>query len=721
VIGEGAMGTVWVAEQTDPFPRLVALKVVKPGPGGRPGAGRFAAELRTLALMDHSGIAKVLDAGDGPGGRPFFVLELVRGRPITAHADEKRLSLRDRLGLFVQVCQAVQHAHQKGIIHRDLKPSNILVTEQEGVPVPKVIDFGIARAAGRGPEAGFAGVVGTLEYMSPEQADPAAADIDTRADVYSLGVLLYELLTGSTPLVRTTLQGVPVAEVLRRIKEESPERPSQKVAAGEFADRRLVRELRRDLDWVVLTALEKDRDRRYPSASELAADVQRYLNGDPVAGRSASRWYRTAKFVRRHRGPVVAATLVLLALAGGLAGTTAGLVLARQAEQDAVVARRNEEQLCELAERTAADAVKAEAAANEFLEFFGESFLATSRPAGVEGGAGLEAKIRDGLAWAEQNVGRAFANRPLSEARVRRILGRTVGMHGEPDRAVRHYERAAELYADRLGPTHLDAMATRAELAVAYRFVGRYTDALRILTELAEEYTALRGPGDPATIMTHLRLGSAHHDAGNHARAVQILEPLVARIEGRLGPEAPPAVSAALRLATTFRSVGRHDEAIARRKRGIETRRAAVGSDHVMVLCDEADLAEDYIAAGRPGEAVPVLRRVLPALGRQLGSTHPAVLDYKSTLGLGCARTGSPGEAVTILEESAGELARRLGPNNPFALGAGTKLARAYLAAGRPADAVKLLERTVPCLKETIGTEHPATVEAVAVLAEARK
>jgi eukaryotic-like serine/threonine-protein kinase len=721
VIGEGAMGTVWVAEQTEPFPRLVAVKVVKPGPGARHVAGRFAAELRTLALMDHSGIAKVLDAGDGPGGRPFFVLELVRGRPITAYADEKRLPLRARLDLFVQVCRAVQHAHQKGIIHRDLKPSNVLVTEQEGLPVPKVIDFGIARAVGRGPEAGFTGVAGTLEYMSPEQADPDAADIDTRADVYSLGILLYELLTGSTPLARTTLQGLPLAEVLRRIQEESPPRPSEKLAAREPADRGLVRELRRDLDWVVLAALERDRDRRYPSASELAADVQRHLNGDPVAARPASRWYRAGRFVRRNRGPVVAGALVVLALAGGLGGTTSGLFRARHAEQDAVTARQNEQALRELAERRAADAVAAEAATNDVLGFFGESFLTTSRPAGVEGGAGLDAKLRDAVNWAEGNVGRAFADRPLAEARVRRLLGRTFGMHGEPARAVQQYERAAELSAAQLGPTHIDTLGTRGEMAVAYRFVGRYAEALRMLTDLTEQYTAVRGPGDPATMMTRLRLGSAHRDAGNYARAVEILEPLVARIEGRLGAEAAPAVSASLRLATAYRSAGRYEEAIARRKRGIAARQAAAGPDHVMTLCEEGDLAEDYVAAGRAEDAIPILRRVLPGLARHLGASYPAVLDYTATLGLACALTGRTEEAVSILEESAGELHRKLGPDNPFALDAGTKLARAYLAAGRPTDAVQVLERTVPRLKATIGPEHPTTAEAVAVFATARK
>ena len=337
VLGEGGMGTVYRAGQAAPVKRQVALKLIKVGMDSRAVLARFDAERQALALMDHPNIARVYDGGSTESGQPFFVMELVSGEPITDYCDRKRLTVRARLGLFVAVCQAVQHAHQKGIIHRDLKPSNVMVTEVDGRPTPKVIDFGVAKATEFSLTdqslADTGAIVGTPTYMSPEQADPSSMDIDTRTDVYALGVILYELLAGSTPLDAKQFKRGAILEMLRMVREVDPPSPSTKVSTAEAlpniaASRdvdpaHLKRALQGDLDWIVMMALEKDRTRRYETANGFAADVQRHLAHEPVVAAPPSRAYRLRKFVRKHRGAVIAASLVLVTLLGGLAAVAA--------------------------------------------------------------------------------------------------------------------------------------------------------------------------------------------------------------------------------------------------------------------------------------------------------------------------------------------------------------------------------------------------------------
>ena len=356
-IGDGGMGTVWVAEQTEPVRRKVALKLVKPGMDSRSVLARFEAERQALAVMDHPNIAKVFDGGLAETGRPFFAMEYVKGVPITEYCEAARLTVPERLRLFVQVCQAVQHAHQKGIIHRDLKPSNILVAPYDDKPVPKVIDFGLAKAmhqalTERTLHTAHETVLGTPLYMSPEQAQLNNLDVDTRSDVYSLGVLLYELLTGTTPLEKQRFKEAAWDEVRRIIREEEAPRPSIRLssaatlpslAAGrQIEPARLTNLVRGDLDWIVMKALEKDRTRRYETANGFAADVERYLDGEPVSAAPPSARYRLGKFVRRHRGRVIAVGLVLLALLVGLAGTTWGLFEAQRQEEIAIAAKVQE-------------------------------------------------------------------------------------------------------------------------------------------------------------------------------------------------------------------------------------------------------------------------------------------------------------------------------------------------------------------------------------------
>ena len=350
-IGEGGMGAVWMAQQAEPVKRMVAIKLIKAGMDSKPVIARFEAERQALALMDHPNIAKVHDAGRTPAGRPYFVMELVKGQPITKYCDEKRLGIRERLRLFGDVCRAVQHAHQKGIIHRDLKPSNVLVAPYDGKPVVKVIDFGVAKATGQRLTdktlfTGFGALVGTPEYLSPEQAEVNNQDIDTRSDIFSLGVLLYELLTGSTPLTRKRVKEAALLELLRVVREEEAPRPSTRLsstnelpsisAQRQTEPAKLTRLVRGELDWIVMKALEKDRNRRYETANGFAADVERYLADEPVLACPPSAAYRLRKFARRHKGRLAAAGLglLLLAAAGGGLGWLARDRAARQRDAE---------------------------------------------------------------------------------------------------------------------------------------------------------------------------------------------------------------------------------------------------------------------------------------------------------------------------------------------------------------------------------------------------
>jgi hypothetical protein len=362
-IGEGGYGVVFMAEQTSPVHRKVALKIVKAGMDTRQIIARFEAERQALALMDHPNIAKVFDAGTTDTGRPYFVMELVKGVPFTRYCDEHHLTPRNRLELFVQVCHAVQHAHQKGIIHRDLKPSNVLIAQYDGVPVPKVIDFGVAKAMGqqlteRTMFTGFGDVIGTLEYMSPEQAELNQLDIDTRSDIYSLGVLLYELLTGTTPLEHKRARESALLEALRVVREEEAPKPSTRlstvaelptIAAQRGTDpSKLSSLVHGELDWIVMKALEKDRTRRYETANGFARDIERYLHDEPVLACPPSAGYRFRKFARRHRRGLVAmaaAFAVLLVLVVGLA--ISNRVIAAERNAKAAALKEREQALAE--------------------------------------------------------------------------------------------------------------------------------------------------------------------------------------------------------------------------------------------------------------------------------------------------------------------------------------------------------------------------------------
>ena len=467
-IGEGGMGVVYRAEQSDPVRREVALKVIKPGMDSRQVIARFEAERQALAIMDHPSIAKVHDAGTTGRSRPYFVMELVRGVPITEYCDRERLSVADRLGLFEAVCRAVQHAHQKGVIHRDLKPTNILVATTDGAPVPKVIDFGIAKAIGPSLtdmtlDTGLTQLVGTPLYMSPEQAEPSGLDVDTRSDVYSLGVLLYELLTGTTPIDKEALRTPITDEIRRLIREAEPPRPSTRLASigrqiNAVSECRraepagLLRSIRGELDWVVMKALEKDRERRYKSPNDLADDVSRYLNDLPVAACPPSARYRFGKFARRHRALLSAGALVALVLVGWAASAT---VLLFENQRQARRADRNASHLAEtlgsLGERLAEEFVLN----GNGLTAFGAELLDDTASA-----------IEAGVA-ANRGIGSVELGTTLNQlSQIRFILG-------DPRAALRHSEQAeAAFEADPTGP------AARSGLAAAWLQSGRLLAAL---------------------------------------------------------------------------------------------------------------------------------------------------------------------------------------------------------------------------------------------------
>jgi serine/threonine protein kinase len=561
-IGEGGMGTVFMAEQTRPVQRKVALKVIKPGMDSHQVIARFEAERQALALMDHPNIAKVLDAGTTDSGRPYFVMELVKGVPITRYCDENRLTPKERLGLFIAVCQAVQHAHQKGIIHRDLKPGNVLVALYDGKPVPKVIDFGIAKATGpkltdRTLFTEFGAVVGTLEYMSPEQAELNQLDIDTRSDVYSLGVLLYELLTGTTPLERKRLTVGALLESLRIIREEEPPKPSTRLSTADelpniaasrgLEPRKLTGLVRGELDWIVMRALEKDRNRRYESASAFAADVQRYLRDEPVQAGPPSAWYRFRKLARRNRGALTTAvllaaavvvTIVVLAISNvlvtrqrdekdqaltekdqALKDKQAALEQAEREEQAKDEALKDKEralkQVRNEKDRAQDEERKAKASAEDrqaVIQFFTEKIMGAARPKDQEGGLGVGATIREAVDAAEPQLSTIFRDKPLIEAEIRDTLGTTYALLGERQLAIPQYERSVALLRQHHAPDRSIVEGLH-NLAMAQAEAGRRDLALSLMEEALKLSEAKLGADDPDTIAVMTRLGGLYMGA----------------------------------------------------------------------------------------------------------------------------------------------------------------------------------------------------------------
>ncbi len=446
-IGEGGFGKVFMAEQNQPVRRMVALKIIKPGMDTRQVIARFESERQALALMGHPNIAQIIDGGETASGRPYFVMELVRGVPITEFCDKNHATTEERLKLFVSVCHAIQHAHHKGVIHRDIKPSNVMVTLNDGTPVVKMIDFGVAKAtAQRLTEktlfTSYGQMVGTPAYMSPEQASMSLVDVDTRSDIYSLGVLLYELLTGTTPIEAARLREAGYAEIQRLIRESEPPRPSTRLSSlGDSAtivavnratdSKHLIRLLAGDLDWIVMKALEKDRNRRYASPGDFAEDVERYLRREAILARPPSAAYRLTKLAGRHRGAVLAVVAVIAALLTGTTIATWQAFVATRAKHEALAAATAERQAKQVA-------VTKEAETQAVLSFVQNQILAAARPKGRNGGLGPGVTLRAAIDAAVPFVEKSFRDQPLTEARLRQALGDSFWYLGDGKAAEAH-------------------------------------------------------------------------------------------------------------------------------------------------------------------------------------------------------------------------------------------------------------------------------------------
>jgi serine/threonine protein kinase len=743
LIGEGGMGEVWVAKQTEPVKRKVALKLIKPGMDSRAVLQRFEHERQALALMDHPNIARVLDGGLTHNGQPFFVMELVNGLPLSKFCDETRLTPRERLELFVPIWQAVQHAHQKGIVHRDLKPANILVTMIDGKPVPKVIDFGVAKATGGkliddSLSTQFGSVVGTLEYMSPEQAGYSGADIDTRADIYSLGVILYELLTGLRPLDARQLRDAALTEMIRIIREEEPSRPSTRLstedslpslaALRKIEPQRLMAMLRGELDWVVMKCLEKSRERRYETANALARDVQRYLADEAVEARPPSAAYHFGKFLRRNRVSVIAASLVLLALFAGVIGTTFGLIRAQTAR--AAEARRAEgerqakleaqaAQNAEANERAQAvierdKAVAAESKTKAINDFLTQDLLTQAEPA--NSAAEDHVTLLEVLDRAASKVGQRFAGQPELESALRRTIASTYHGLASWEKAEAQLRSLLEA-ARKRDPHSAEFYVALSDLAHVLHHRGR-TDAevIKMAQTAADGLQRTVGFEDPCTLFALSYLARAYLGAGKTTEAIALLEHIRDAAAAHLGPDEHLTLTVLANLAVAYMKAGKLSEAITLLERVRQAAIAKLGRDHPDTLGALSNLASAYERAGRLADAIALLERVCDASIAKLGPDHPATQTNFYNLAGVYKVAGKHREAIKPLKRIADARIVKLGHDHPDTLTVLNDLGEAYWQANQLDKAVPLFEDVLKRREASLGRRDPATQLTVANL-----
>jgi serine/threonine protein kinase/tetratricopeptide (TPR) repeat protein len=726
-IGEGGFGVVFMAEQQEPIRRKVALKVLKPGMDTRQVVARFEAERQALALMDHPNIARVFDAGATDSGRPYFVMELVRGVSITEFCDRNHLAPEARLRLFLDVCRAVQHAHHKGVIHRDIKPTNVLVTLHGGAPVVKVIDFGVAKATGqklteRTLLTANGQMVGTPAYMSPEQAEMSGLDIDTRSDVYSLGVLLYELLTGTTPLEDKRLREAGYAELQRLIREEEAPRPSARLTSlGDSATvlagnrgldvKRLAQLLAGELDWAVMKALEKDRTRRYDTPASFAEDIERYLRREAILARPPSPVYKVKKFAQRNRAAVLTGCAVAAALLVGAAVAAWQAVVATRAKQDALAAAAAEKEAKELAQTR-------EAEARAVLAFVEERVFAAARPRGQAGGLGRDVRLREAVEAALPFVEKGFADQPLIEARLRLALGQSFWYLGEAQLAAEQCQKARSLYARHLGPDHPDTLGSMNLMANCYLDLGWHADAIALKEETLALCKARLGPDHPNTLHGMSNLAVGYDAVGRHADALKLYEETLALRRERFGGDHPDTLTSMHNLAVGYHAAGRHAEALKLREETLALRQAKLGPDHPDTLASKDDLANSYAALGRHADACTLHEEALTLRKAALGPEHPDTLRSMNNLAASYHRLGRYADAAELHGQALALAKSKLGPDHPATLMSMYNLAVSYHALGRYAEALKLREETLALRKAKLGPDHPHTLRSMWVLAE---
>jgi eukaryotic-like serine/threonine-protein kinase len=704
-LGEGGFGEVYLAEQLQPIRREVALKLVRPGMDSRQVLARFEAERQSLAMMEHPSIARVFDAGKVPAdpptavsGRPYFVMELVRdGEPITAFCDSHQIGLEARLRLFAQVCRAVAHAHQKGVIHRDLKPANILVSAHEEAPMPKVIDFGVAKAidSRSGTATVFTEVrqlVGTPQYMSPEQAGHGPAVVDTRSDIFSLGAVLFELIAGSPPIEPKTLEGESGIDAMTRaLSEGEVIRPSDRLAHSPTLSNlartraidptRLLRAVRGELDWIVGRCLERDPGRRYETATALAEDVEAYLTGLPVRASPPSRMYRLRKLARRHRAAVSAVMVAAIAIVVAIIALVIGFRTARHQERVALAALADAREARALAETRATEATTQRVAAErsgrvaEAVNRFLAGMLRSADP--MRGGA-KDVTIRTALDNARDRVDKEFAALPEVEAAVRLTLGRTYLALGELRIAVEQIRRSTELGRQVYGEDGSWTITADASLASVLNAQGEVEQAATLARSVLDRSRRINGPNSPSTLTATNNLGLMLVDLQKYDEAIPLLETALA------------------------------------------SRKALLGPDHPDVLQSLANLAMALSNTARAMESLPIYLDAIRVCEAQYGPADPHTLQIKNNYAATLAELGRFAEAEPILDSVSQATAKQLGEDHPATLEAGSNLADARWHLGRTAEAIAALERIVPKAEKLLGPNHKVTVTSRADLARAR-
>ena len=752
-LGEGGMGEVWLAEQAAPIRRKVALKVIKAGMDTKQVVARFEAERQALALMDHPAIAHVFEAGATERGLPYFAMEYVKGEPITAYCDRHRLTNSERLVLFMQVCEGVQHAHQKGVIHRDLKPSNVLVAVQDDHPVPKIIDFGVAKAIAQRltertmfTELGV--LIGTPEYMSPEQAEMTGIDVDTRTDVYALGIILYHLLVGVLPFDPAEMRKAGFDEIRRRIREVDPPRPSTRISTvGEVSTEaarnrrtdpgKLRSQLKGDLDWIMMKALEKDRVRRYGSPSEFAADVEHFLKNEPVLASPPSAAYLMRKFVRRHRVGVATGATVMAALIVGLGAALFGMrsaVQARDAESAArQIASDNER-------RAATEAAKSRAALNFVMEMFGAVDPVLAR--------GHDITVAEVLDPAAAKVARAFVGDIEGEAVVRRVLGQAYAHLARYPDALRELERAWELRRSldrpddpqtlallhdlgttvletgdvgrgrellqrawesrsaQLGEAHRDTLATLSVLAFAKQLDGDLDNAIADIRAVLRDQERTLGPDDRDTLESMCSLADMLSSAGQVDEALRVAHDAAGRASATLGADSNLALMASSIEAELLQTFSRHKEAAKLLEQVVEGKERLYGANHPETLVSLDLLARTLGNLGQDERAIALSRVVVNRAKQTLGERHTATLTYMNNLAQNLRHAGQLKEAEPIYRRVIALRREQAGEHAQETLIVVSNLGLLLMQRGAAGDALPLFREALEGMRGSLPPEH---------------